>query len=255
MDHFVGVLAGGSLLGNPLDGSSVEVGSSSNVVLYRDDEDECIGKDDDHNIHNGDETHMQQQLQEQGQQLMVSHIEEGFYIDDTHNGVEAHQSKRKRRRGPRLWRDKWQKSYPWAFIRNLNGEERMFCTVCEAHGHTATRNAFRKEGSTNFQQSALATHANSSAHRSALLTQKARAEAGKMGVNGKTRGKASPVPEYGIVSNHLTDIANKLSSLVTREDLESLKAELRLMNYFQSQTIIDLEAKLCVLLQESSSVN
>ncbi|KAH9314906.1 hypothetical protein KI387_023533, partial [Taxus chinensis] len=227
MDHYAGMLANGSLLGHPLDGSSVEMGSSSNVILYRDDEDECLDKDDDDNICAGDESHTHQQEQEQ-QQLVVSHIEEGFYIDDEHNGVEGPLLKRKRRRGPRLWRDIWQKSHPWAFIRNLNGEERMFCTVCEAHGHTTTRNAFRKEGSTNFQQSALATHANSSAHKSALLTQKSRAEAGKVGVTGKIHGKTSPMPEYGVVTNHLTSIANKLSSFVTREDLESLKADLRL---------------------------
>eukprot|EP01018_Ginkgo_biloba_P015010 Gb_14665 [translate_table: standard] len=220
MDHYAGMLANGSLLGNPLDGSSVEMGSSS-VVLYRDEE-ECLEKEGDNNIHNADENQIQQHQQ------FVNHIEEGLYIDDA-NGVEGSRLKRKRHRGPRLWRDKWQKMHPWAFIRNMNGEERMFCTVCEAHGHTTTRNAFRKEGSTNFQQSALATHANSSAHKSALLMQKTRVEAGKMGVNAKTRSKALPAPEYGVVASQLNNLANKLSSLVTREDLERLQAELRLM--------------------------
>eukprot|EP01018_Ginkgo_biloba_P035522 Gb_29652 [translate_table: standard] len=68
------------------------------------------------------------------------------------------------------------KMHPWAFIKNMNGEKRMFGTVCEAHEHTTTRNAF-KEGGTNFQQSALATHANSYAQKSALLMQKTRVDA------------------------------------------------------------------------------
>lgn len=210
--HYAGILDNVSLLGNRLDGSSVEMGSSSAVY-------ECLEKDDGDDIRNAEENHMQ----------IVNHAENGLYIDDGDHGVEGSRLKRKRRRGPRLWREKWQKMHPWAFTRNIDGEERMFCTVCEAHGHTTTRNAFRKEGSTNFQQSALATHANSSAHKTALGIQKTRAEAVKTGTNGKARGTTVPVAEHGAVANHLINIANKLSSLVTREDLESLKAELRLM--------------------------
>lgn len=210
--HYAGILDNVSLLGNRLDGSSVEMGSSSAVY-------ECLEKDDGDDIRNAEENHMQ----------IVNHAENGLYIDDGDHGVEGSRLKSKRRRGPRLWREKWQKMHPWAFTRNIDGEERMFCTVCEAHGHTTTRNAFRKEGSTNFQQSALATHANSSAHKTALGIQKTRAEAVKTGTNGKARGITVPVAEHGAVANHLINIANKLSSLVTREDLESLKAELRLM--------------------------
>lgn len=210
--HYAGILDNVSLLGNRLDGSSVEMGSSSAVY-------ECLEKDDGDDIRNAEENHMQ----------IVNHAENGLYIDDGDHGVEGSRLKSKRRRGPRLWREKWQKMHPWAFTRNIDGEERMFCTVCEAHGHTTTRNAFRKEGSTNFQQSALATHANSSAHKTALGIQKTRAEAVKTGTNGKARGTTVPVAEHGAVANHLINIANKLSSLVTREDLESLKAELRLM--------------------------
>jgi len=52
---------------------------------------------------------------------------------------------------------------------------------------------------------------------------------GKMGTNGKACGKIVPTAEHSAVACHLINIANKLSSLVTREDLEYLKPELRLV--------------------------
>lgn len=225
--HYAEILDNMSLLGNPLDGSSVEMGSSNAVY-------ECLEKDDGGDIRNVEENNMQ----------IVIRAENGLYVDDGDHAVQGSRLKRKRRRGPRLWREKWQKMHPWAFTRNVDGEERMFCTVCEANGHTATRNAFRKQGSTNFQQSALATHANSSAHKTAIGTQKARAEAGKAGTNGKARGKTVPTADHGAVANHLINIANKLSSLVTREDLESLKADLRFMIHCQDARRINASCAL-----------
>jgi len=50
-----------------------------------------------------------------------------------------------------------------------------------------------------------------------------------MGTNGKACGKIVPAAEHGAVACHLINIANKLSSLVTREDLEYLKPEVRLV--------------------------
>lgn len=217
MEHYAGMLANSSLLSNPLDGSCVEMGSS-NATMRRD----CDGgldKDSDHG--NDDDRH--------GLELVAHVEEEELYEQDDGEHVEGQISKRKKYRGPRSWKEKWQELHPWAFVRTMNGEERMFCTVCEAHGNTSTRNAFRKEGSSNFQPSALSTHANSSAHKNALLMQKAWAEAGKIGISNKGRGKVPAVSEYSVIANHLATMASRLSNIVTRDELDALKGEWRIM--------------------------
>eukprot|EP00249_Psilotum_nudum_P012038 c23548_g1_i1 orf=500-1402(-) len=222
MDHFAGMLTGGSLLPASLQDSCVEMGSS-NAAMHRDC-DSGLDKDGDH-LHETDRHGgLDLDLLPQGEgDVLYEHDDD----DDDH--AEAAQVRRKKYRGPRSWKDKWQELHPWAFVRTVNGEERMFCTVCEAHGNTSTRNAFKKDGSSNFQPSALSTHANSSAHKNALFMQKAWAEAGKMGIISKGRGKVPVVTEYGAIATHLANITSRLRNVVTRDDLDALKTEWRIM--------------------------
>jgi len=79
--------------------------------------------------------------------------------------------KKKRFRGPKQWKKEWVQTYPWATVRVVRGKGCRYCPVCEAHGSTATRNAFQTEGSTNYKPTALATHDDSSAQKNALQTQ------------------------------------------------------------------------------------
>jgi hypothetical protein len=62
-------------------------------------------------------------------------------------------------------------TYAWATVRVVRGKSHRYCTICEAHGSTATRNAFQREGSTNYKLTALATHDDSSVQKNALQTQ------------------------------------------------------------------------------------
>lgn len=144
--------------------------------------------------------------------------------------------KRKRHRGPRLWKEKWQELYPWASLRKVNGEDRMFCTLCEAHGSTSTRNAFRVEGSCNFQPSALSTHENSCAHKNACLSHKGWTETHNIemitknsGLESGTPGMLLPVSDSVAIANQLSCMANMLEAVVTREDFHHLRADLHLM--------------------------
>lgn len=146
------------------------------------------------------------------------------------------QPKRKRHRGLRLWKEKWQELYPWASLRNVNGEDRMFCTLCEAHGSTSTRNAFRVEGSCNIQPSALSTHENSWAHKNAYLSHKAWTETNdieidtkKSGMKNGIQGMLPPVSESVAIANQLSCMANMLEALVTQEDFHHLRTDLHLM--------------------------
>lgn len=114
--------------------------------------------------------------------------------------------KKKRIRGPKQWKNEWLETYPWATVRIVGGEERMFCTICEAHGSTATRNAFRKEGSTNYQPSALGTHADSSAHKTALQMQKFWVDAEQVTASAsatKQLGPKKPAPAAGNIFSFL----------------------------------------------------
>eukprot|EP01018_Ginkgo_biloba_P018229 Gb_33385 [translate_table: standard] len=157
MNLYTNTLTNTPLLENPLDGSCIEVGSTTNNL-----QGDCnAGFERDYeNGHDGE----------------VAVVEDVLYENNDTSDADTCKPKRKRHRGPRSWKDKWQELYPWASLRKVNGEDRMFCTFCEAHGSTSTRNAFRVEGSCNFQPSALSTHENSSAHKNACLTQRTWAE-------------------------------------------------------------------------------
>eukprot|EP00249_Psilotum_nudum_P009353 c21873_g1_i2 orf=329-1063(+) len=232
MDHYTGMPANGTLLPNPLGSSCLEM-ESSNADLHGDYDGGYDRDSDQFRESNRD-----------GLELVLNGDMDVLYqYDDCAEG-ETSRPKKKKYRGPRSWKGKWQELYPWAFVRIVNGEERMFCTVCEAHGNTSTRNAFRKDGSSNFQPSALSTHAHSSAHKNALLMQKTWPGAGqltyhscvianqtepkKMPVAGK--GKVPAETECSVVASHLANMTSKLGSAVTRVELDALKTEWRIMS-------------------------
>ncbi|CAK9265715.1 unnamed protein product [Sphagnum jensenii] len=151
---------------NPLHGDSLQLAhldvsvDSSGAALHRDGDEDGINKNYDGVENNCEIVYGD----EYAGALTTAEEEEAVGVGG--------RRKKKRFRGPKQWKNEWVETYPWATVRVVRGEERMFCTICEAHGSTATRNAFRKEGSTNYQPSALATHADSSAHKNALQTQR-----------------------------------------------------------------------------------
>ncbi|KAJ7530859.1 hypothetical protein O6H91_14G022100 [Diphasiastrum complanatum] len=215
MDNYEGIVGNATLLSH----HALHMEAGDHPGIHGDASEEGIDKDDDH-MQEGEEGAHEFRSQ-MDVVTLYAHVD-GAQLEDM-------QPKKKRFRGPRLWREKWQELHSWAFVRNVNGEERMFCTVCEAHGHTTTRNAFRKEGSTNFQPSALSTHANSSAHKSALLMQKAWEDASKVGAMSRGRGKGQPGGDNYLITTHLTNLVNMASNMATREDVDSLKDDLRTM--------------------------
>lgn len=237
MDPFTGMAASAPLLANSLEVAMV--GSVNAMVVHRGCDEEARDHNHHHNHHH--HGHEDEEADGPGQEVLYEEEEEeeeeeeaGRGANDlvvaASDGVGGRRAKRRKKyRGPRSWKEKWQELHPWAFVRSVNGEERMFCTVCEAHGNTSTRNAFRKEGSSNFQPSALSTHANSSAHKNALLMQRAWSDTGKIGLTSKTRGKIPAATEYSVIANHLATMASKLSSVVTRDEFNALRSEWRIM--------------------------